>query len=408
MKKADVSIYLDNNRPKQNGKCSVKIKITYNRKRKYFSTGIDLTTDNFEQIFFGKRKTSEQKELKTKIEYFEKKANDVIENLNIFSFDTFEEEFLDQRNTTNSISFEFDKYISNLKLENRIGTAVSYNCAKNSIDSFKKDLTFAEITPLFLKKYESWMLTNTNSISTVGIYLRSLRAIYNLQNIDKSVYPFGNGKNKYSIPTSKNIKKALTIEEIAKIYNYQTEPNSTKDMAKDYWLFLYLCNGMNVKDFCLLRWENIDNNMLSYNRSKTERSRKQSKRISVALKPETLEIIKKWGQQSLDNKAFIFPHLNNKMNAEKKRATYQQLTKIINKYMKLIAIDVGIEKKVTTYFARHSFATVLKRSGANIAMISDLLGHSSVNVTESYLDSFENEQIHKATSVLTSGFKKAN
>ncbi|WP_282117739.1 site-specific integrase [Maribacter aquivivus] len=407
MKKADASIYLDKNRPKQNGKCSVKIKITYNRKRKYFSTGLDLTNENFEKIFFNKRKSLEQKEIKSKIEYFEKKAKDVIENLHIFSFDTFEEEFLDQRNTTNSISFAFDKYIQNLKLENRIGTAVSYNCAKNSIESFKKGLTFAEINPLFLKKYESWMLTNGNSISTVGIYLRSLRAVYNLQNIDKSIYPFGNGKNKYSIPTSKNTKKALTIEEIAAIYNYQTDLKTTKDMAKDYWLFLYLCNGMNVKDFCLLRWENIENDMLTYNRAKTERSQKQSKRISVAIKPETLAIIKKWGQPSLDNSAFLFPHLDNKMNAEKKRATYQQLTKIINKYMKEIASEVGINKKVTTYFARHSFATVLKRSGTNIAMISDLLGHSSVNVTESYLDSFENDQIQKETDVLTAGFRKA-
>lgn len=408
MKKADASIYLDKIRPKQNGKSSVKIKVTYNRKRKYFTTGIDLTPDNFEQIFYGQRKTPKQKEIKTKIEYFEKKANDVIANLNIFSFDAFEEEFLDQRNTANSVSFAFDKYIKNLNLENRIGTAVSYSCAKNSINKFKKDLTFAEVTPLFLKKYENWMLTNGNSISTVGIYLRSLRAIYNLQNIDKSVYPFGNGKSKYSIPTSKNTKKALTVEEIANIYNYTAKPKSSKEMAKDYWLFLYLCNGMNVKDFCLLKWENIDGNMLNYKRAKTERSQKESKSISVALKPESLVIIKKWGLPSLDQNAFIFPHLNDKMNAEQKRATYQQLTKIINKYMKQIANDTGINKNVTTYFARHSFATVLKRSGAKIEMISELLGHSSVNVTESYLDSFENEQIQKETDVLTVGFKQAN
>jgi site-specific recombinase XerD len=91
-----------------------------------------------------------------------------------------------------------------------------------------------------------------------------------------------------------------------------------------------------------------------------------------------------------------------------KRATYQQLTKIINKYIKQITKEVGINKNVTTYFARHSFATVLKRSGAKIEMISELLGHSNVGVTENYLDSFEKEQIQKETDVLTTGFKKAN
>jgi integrase/recombinase XerD len=251
-------------------------------------------------------------------------------------------------------------------------------------------------------------LEKGNSISTVGIYLRSLRAIYNLQNIDKSVYPFGTGKNKYTIPTSKNTKKALTVQEIGKIYNYEAEPNSTKEMAKDYWIFLYLCNGMNVKDFCLLKWENINENMLSYKRAKTERSQKESKRISVALKPESLEIIRRWGQPSINKDAYVFPHLNNKMNAVQKRTNYQGLTKTINKYVKQIAKELGINKNVTTYFARHSFATVLKRSGAKIEMISELLGHSSVNVTESYLDSFEKEQIHKETDVLTTGFRKAN
>ena len=252
------------------------------------------------------------------------------------------------------------------------------------------------------------MLDKGNSISTVGIYLRSLRAIYNLQKIDRSVYPFGKGSDKYIIPTSKNIKKALTIEEIGKIYSYQATPNSTKEMAKDYWIFLYLCNGMNVKDFSLLKWSNIDDKMLTYKRSKTERSQKEQKHISVALKPESLAIIKKWGQPNIDTNAFIFPHLNEKMNPTQKRATYQQLTKTINKYVKQIAKEVGINKNITTYFARHSFATVLKRSGAKIEMISELLGHSNVNVTESYLDSFENDQIQEQTDVLTAGFSAAN
>jgi site-specific recombinase XerD len=121
-----------------------------------------------------------------------------------------------------------------------------------------------------------------------------------------------------------------------------------------------------------------------------------------------LEIIKRWGQPSISKEAFIFPHLQIEMNAETQRRTYQQLTKTINKYMKIIAIELGIERTVTTYFARHSFATVLKRSGANIAMISDLLGHKSVTTTESYLNSFEKEQIQTQTDALTSGFGKVN
>lgn len=405
---ANASIYLDQNRPKKNGKCSVKIKITYNRKRKYYSTDICLLPNEFEIVLYGKRKTDSQKEIKTKIEYFENKANDTIKMLKVFSFDAFQDRYFDQRNTADSVSFAFDKYVSNLTLENRIGTAASYKCAKVSIQKFRKDLTFAEITDTFLKKYEKWMLENGNSISTVGIYLRSLRAVYNLQNIDKRVYPFGVGAGKYTIPTGKNIKKALTILEIGKIYNYPAEPRTTKEMAKDYWMFLYLSNGMNVKDFCLLKWENITDNMLNYTRAKTKRSNKENKTISVALKNESKEIIKKWGCPSINKDSYIFPHLNNQMNEQQKRTTYHGLIKTINKHIKQIAKEVEINKNVTTYFARHSFATVLKRSGVKIEMISELLGHSNVGVTESYLDSFEKEQIQKETDALLVGLKKAN
>jgi integrase/recombinase XerD len=404
---AEASIYLDTIRPKKNGKSSVKIKITFNRKRKYYSTGIELTEKELEKVLNAQRNTTEEKTLKKKINAFLTKAESTIDRLKVFTFDLFDEMYLEQRNIKDSVSFAFDKYTDKLTSESRLGTAVSYRCAKNSIEAYKNNLTFAEITPTLLKKYETWMLQNDKSESTVGIYLRSLRAIYNVQNIDPSLYPFGSkSNNKYTIPTSRNIKKALTIEEIVKIYNSDAELNSTKEMAKDYWLFLYLCNGMNVKDFCLLKWSDIDEQTLTYRRAKTKRSAKDSKKITIALKPETWDIIKKWGQPSLSKDAYIFPHLNNGITAERERALYQQLTKTINKYMKLIAAETGINKKITTYYARHSFATVLKRSKVNIGMISELLGHSSVDVTESYLDGFELDHIQQDTAHLTKGFNR--
>ncbi|MBT2163526.1 site-specific integrase [Zobellia barbeyronii] len=408
MKQAEAAIYLDKPRPKKNGSCSVKIKITYHRKRKYYPTGIYLTPDDFKKLMNTKRKTSQQKEHLIKLNHLLTKAQKVIANLIVFTVDGFEENYYELRNTENSVSFAFDNYINNLKSEDRIGTAVSCNCAKKSLENFKQGLTFADITPALLKKYENWMLDNGKSITTVGIYLRSLRTIYNLQNIDNSLYPFGGKQGKYTIPTGKNIKKALTIQEIAKIYHYKTSLNPTKDMARDYWLFLYLCSGMNVKDFCLLKWNNIDGEMLNYQREKTKRSNKENKSISVALKAESWTILKKWSIPSVSKEAFIFPHIQQGMSAERQRVIYQQLTKTINKYMKQIAEELGIEKNVTTYYARHSFATVLKRSGTNIGMISELLGHSSVKVTESYLDSFQSDQIHKITGALTVGFKRAN
>lgn len=404
--RATADIYLDP-RQKATGKCSVKIKVTHNRKRKYFSTGIDLTQNEFKKIMTAQRRNREQKATLTKLETFKAKANKILDNLEVFTFAKFEEGYFESRDINSDVSYAFDKKIKELKENGKIGTAVTYECAKNSIIDFRPKLTFAEITSTLLRKYQKSMFSRQRSTTTVSIYLRSLRAIYNAQNIDKTLYPFGRGKDKYTIPTAKNTKKALTLDEVAKIYNY--EPNTdTEEMARDYWMFLYLCNGMNVKDLCLLKQKNLNKDFLIYERAKTSTTNSIQKLIRIALKPESKAIIHKWGINSLDKEAFIFPHLNNEMTPLIQRKVYQQLTKTINKYILRIAKKLEIPHHITTYSARHSFATVLKRSGANIAMISDLLGHSDLKVTQNYLDSFEDEQIQTQTDVLTAGFKQAN
>jgi len=403
---ASAKIYLDS-RAKNNGKHSLKIKITYNRVRKYYTTDIELKKDEFEKIMNNQRLTPQQKKTKKKLNGYLLKAEEIIEKIHVFTFSKFEEYYLTNRILLNTITDAYNKRIEDLKLDNKISTALNYESAKNSLETFSKKvckknaLQFAEVTPKLLKQYQNYMIENEKSTTTISMYLRTLRTLFNIENIDKSIYPFG--KNKYEIPSAKNIKKALTAKEIAKIFHYEAAQNSTEDKYKDYWLFLYLCNGMNVKDLCLLKWKDIDNNTLTYVRAKTRSTSKGEQRITVSLKPQTMEIIKKWAQPAINEDVYLFPHLSKGFTAEQQRRVIQQLTKNINKYIKRIAKKVGINKNVTTYYARHSFATILKRSGANTSMISDLLGHSSVSVTENYLDSFEKEQIHKQTDALIIG-----
>lgn len=401
MKIATVSAFIDKYHPQKDGKCSVTIRITNQRKKKYYPTGISLTELDFERVMTAKRRSDVDKTTYNKIHAFEYKAIQAVESLEVFTFDKFEDIYLENREASDTIAYGFDKYIKELKEEDRIGTAVSYEVAKNSLESFRKGLKFADITNALLKKYESWMLENERSYTTIGIYLRSLRAVFNRAKIDRSLYPFGEGRGKYSIPIGSNIKKALNLAEIAQIFHYTPELNSSEEMARDYWIFIYLCNGLNVKDLCLLKRRNIEGNTLKFERAKTKRSKKGSEEIVVSLKPEALAIIKKWGQPSLSPESFVFPHLQNGISAERERQLVQQLTKTVNKFMKRIATNLEINKDVTTYYARHSFATVLKRSGASVEFISEALGHSDIKTTKSYLDSFEEEMIHETTNALT-------
>lgn len=401
MSKANVSVFIDQYHPQKDGSCKVSIRITHQRKRRYYPTNLALKAKDFDRIMTAKRRNDADTKTYNKILSFENKAVEAVDALPVFTFGMFEEIYLNNKDAADSVKFGFEKYIQELKTERRIGTAVSYETAMKSIDAFRKGLKYADITTSFLTKYENAMIEAGKSKTTVGIYLRSLRTIFNRASIDKALYPFGEGKNKYSIPTSRNIKKALDLEDIAKIFHYEVGSDSTKAMAKDYWIFIYLCNGLNVKDLCLLKHKNIEGDVLKYERAKTKRSKKDSDLITVSLKPEARKVINKWGQHSLNVETYLFPHLQKGMTAERERQIYQQLTKTINKYMKLIAKELELNKEVTTYFARHSFATVLRNSGASMEFISEALGHSDMKTTKSYLAGFEQETIHKTTDALT-------
>ncbi len=130
------------------------------------------------------------------------------------------------------------------------------------------------------------------------------------------VYPFG--KKKYEIPTGHNIKKALLMNDIGAIYNYSAPEKSTTEMARDYWLFMYFCNGINMKDMCLLTYENIKGSILSFERAKTARTKRKVEAIRVPLNDEIKAIISKWANKKEDISTFIFPVLSKGLTPEDK------------------------------------------------------------------------------------------
>ena len=403
---ATTSIFIDSYHPKAGDKCAVSLRITFERKKKYYQTGISLTVDEFDKVM-GEKPKKEFKELALKLQAFEKKAADIIKDIPVFSFKAFEKQYFINKGTKDSIDAAFAAYAAELREQGRIGTAVSYECAQNSLKKYAAGVKFADVTPDFLNKYEKWMLAKEKSITTVGIYLRSLRTLFNNAITDGTLtneyYPFG--KKKYEIPTGNNIKKALTLNDIGTIYNYKPEFGSMTDRAKDYWIFMYLCNGMNVKDMCLLKYENIKGEVLEFERAKTARTKRKVEPIRVTITDEVKDIIKKWGNEMKNGKTYIFPVLEAGLTPVRERQLIQQLTQVINCHMKTIAKTLNITNDVTTYAARHSFATVLQRSGVGTEFISEALGHSNVKTTQNYLAGFEDESKKETIKALTA-FKK--
>jgi site-specific recombinase XerD len=399
------AIYFNKYKPQKDGKCPVSIRITYNREKKFYDTGKRLTPTEYAKLYSVKPRL-EEKILLSSLKHLEEKAQRIIDGLgDSFSFSTFDKLFLTNKAVIDLLFSAFDEYIDTIE-SSRVGTITSYQTARNSFHQFKHKAKISDVNVSFLKDYEAWMISKGRSITSVAIYCRSLRSVLNYLisegKLNVGLYPFGSAKvRKYEIPVSRNIKKALSLEEIGKIFHYPCEADSTSEMCRDYWIFLYLANGINVKDFCLLKWKNIDGDMLSFIREKTVRTKKQIEAIQVVIQPAMKKIIGRWGTKTINKEGFIFPHLTNISDAKAIRDKVQLLTSLVNDHMKGIAAIIGIEKDVTTYFARHSFATIMKNSGAPIAMISQALGHSSMVTTQNYLASFETEQLKAATSALT-------
>jgi integrase len=401
--KPTTALIIDKRRLKHDNTFPVKLRITFERKQIYYSVPFNLTEIDFLRTMYGTKLTLPEKNLKASIQAFENKATEAINKLPFFTWKAFEKHYLTNRGAKDTINLAFADYAKELRDNDRIGTAVSYECAQSSLNKFSAGAKFADVTPDFLRKYEKWMLNKGNSTTTVSIYLRSLRTLFNNAISDgmlsKEFYPFG--KKRYEIPTGNNTKKALSLKDIAAIYYYQPIAGTNADMAKDYWLFMYLCNGINVKDMCLLKYENIKGEVLEFERAKTSRTKRKVEAIRVALVDDAKDIIKKWGNKRGDGSTYIFPVLTKGITAVRERQLIQQLTGVVNDHMKAIAGALGIEATCTTYAARHSFATILQRSGASTEFISEALGHSNVRTTQNYLAGFEDDSKKETVKALT-------
>lgn len=285
----------------------------------------------------------------------------------------------------------FLDYIRRLTAEKRTGYMLSVKQVYNSLLKFNKHLNiyFPDIDISWLRKYETWLRSNNIKENTIGIRFRTLRAIYNLaieENIVKAeYYPFK--KYKVSKLHEETVKRAITKEDINKILSYKSSNPFTR-LPIDLFTFSYFMGGINFVDMAYLTKDNIIDNRLIYSRRKT------SKLIKLPLQPKAIELTQKYADP--DN-PYLFPILStfHKTEQQQRNRIHKVIAKV-NDRLKAIGEELNLPIELTTYVARHSFATSLKRSGVNTSLISEALGHSSERVTQIYLDSFGNDQMEDA------------
>ena len=392
---------------RKDGRYTASLQVTHNRFSKKYVLKIG---DGLDRIVFSQEEfdniasTRPKKHLKNYKYIFsqiEQMANEIISQMEFFSFKEFEQLFFKPEMKIQNDLFVFlDKKMQSLEAAEKNSTLVTFKTTKKHLSNFykQKKLPFQVVTPDFLLKFEKWMLDTAKikSKNTVGIYMRNIRTLYNeaidLELIHNKYYPFG--KKKYQIPSKqKETIKALTKEEVVKISKYKT-PNKGKQWARDMWIFSYLCNGMNIKDICNLKYEDIKGDKIVFIREKTkEKTRSNQISIEIKIHKRAHSIIKKWGNKNKES--YIFPVFSDKMTAKEKKTKVDNLNNYVTKNIKKIAKDLEISKKVTAVYARHTFATLQRDAGVPIAIISKALGHQDIATTVNYLGKLDDGSLKK-------------
>lgn len=394
-----VSLYLDERKIEAGEKAPIKLRLYISRTDiRHYSTGVYLTCDQFENSYLAKKAGKGLKETKIELEGIVAKANRIIKKMDEgFVLSKFEREMFGNVVANGDIVSHYNKYIKDLSENGRASTADTYRLSLRSILAFagsdKKPATglaFTSITVDFLNRYEKWMAKEEKSKTTVGIYLRSLRSIFNAAIeqglVPADIYPF----KKYKIPTGQNVKLALDKSALKKLFTAKLEPGSIKAKARDFWFFSYQCNGMNFRDIAELKHKNIHQNSFSFLRHKTLYTAKDKpKPIIVPLTENVKAFIEQYGTKPTSPDDYVFPIFNKGMNEVEKLRVNQNFIRFINQHLQKLADDLELGISITTYSARHTFTTSAIRNGAKMELIQESLGHHSLATTQNYWAGFE-------------------
>lgn len=394
-----VTSILDRRRAYTNGEYPIKIRVNWRKRKKLYPTGKACTGEVWDKLSTAKAKDMVEMriEIQTSFSIIKSHVKELHDKDN-FTLENLDKSL--QRISGETLNSLLIQKIEQLKKNGQIGTKVCYeNTLANVVKFAGEQIPIENITVEWLKEFEAFMLPS-RSIATLGINMRNIRAMMNIAKrtelIKEKQYPFGIGK--YEIQTAEGKKKALSSPNMKKLKELILDDMELARF-RDLFLFVFYCNGINVADLILLKYKDIENDELCFIREKTRRTTKRLVPIRVSITSEMRTIIKRWGNPiAPDN--YIFKTIEHTDDEEQHYLRKKWFLKRFNQKMKIIGAAVGIFD-ITTYTARHSFATILKRKGVSIAYISESLGHTSLNTTQAYLDSFETEERRKNANLLT-------
>lgn len=429
--KATVNVVYYTHKTLKDGSHPFVVRITKDRRNRWVSTGISLHPDfwNKDKNTFRKNVSEEKrKTIEIALRKWQEKYAEAADAL------ADSDEAHDARSVATKVSEErrtirqfkllsyFDALIHEFEQTGNVGNRKVYRDVQNNLTRYigeGKDVAFDQVTVKFCNGWETKMRKEGLTEITLSVKFRTLRAVLNKAIANgyakADSYPFARNTaeyHKFQVGKfdTKTTKRAISKADIRKIEAYEPQPYvgpyaSLRDntdrlqLARDLFLFSYYCGGINFVDMAALTWSNIgvdlDNKpRLTYTRQKT------GGKFSLRLVPQALTILERYREKEAKQlaMAYAFPILHSALHKTPTQR-HNRCSKImgqVNVDLKTIGVAVGIATPLTTYVARHSFATALKRSGVSTGIISEAMGHQDERTTQIYLSEFETNLVDAA------------
>ena len=318
---------------------------------------------------------------------------------------------VERKNAKDDLRLYMPEVIGMLKREGKFPAMHVYACTLRSYEKFCAEerypknttasLSMQEIfTPERLKEYEDWLAGQQSSPNTISTYMRTLQAVYNrwmspgIEGYNPVLF-----KDVYTKVESRT-KRALTAEQMEQLRNTDFSVLTLRQQqVLTYFLLMFMLRGMPFIDLAHLRKSDLRNRRITYRRHKT------GKLMVVDVPPDAMRLLQKYRAKT--DSEYLFPLLHGGLFMEEHHHRYQETLRHFNRELARLMKQLLPGVSVSSYTARHTWATLAYHSGVPVGLISQSLGHSSIRVTMTYLKPFDAEVIDRINRQVISLVKKS-
>ncbi len=279
--------------------------------------------------------------------------------------------------------------IAQLKQLGKVRTSETYTTTLNSFMAFREDqdVPLDGICSDLMLMYEAYLKARGVRMNTISFYMRNLRAVYN-RAVEKRLSPQNNPFRHVYTGVDKTVKRAIPIKDIKALKEVDLSMKPSLDFARDMFMFSFYTRGMSFVDMAYLRKTDLQNGILTYRRRKT------GQELTIKWEKCMAEIIAKYPENQTD---FLLPIITKQDN---ERRQYDNALHLVNYRLKELSTKLKLQRLLTMYVARHSWASVAKAKNVPLSVISEGMGHDSEATTQIYLASLETSVVDKANKMI--------